>query len=76
MERNTQTTVRTLEIGDRFYKATDKKKTVLEMIKHDPKTTKHQTYNYWCKGDTDRHPQAIQGGTLVIFLRNKNEQKA
>ena len=76
MERNTPTTVNKLKTGDRFYKAKDSKKQVLQMIDHQAKETLHYTYHYWCKTDNDRHPQAIKGDTNVIFLRNATDGAA
>ena len=70
MERNTQTEAKNLRIGDRFYKVTDKGKKVWEMAAHESKQTKYRTYNYWCKGDTDKFPSPINHDTQVIFLRH------
>ena len=70
MERNTRTTAKELKPGDRFYKATDRNKTVLQMEEGAEKKTFFQTYKYWCRADGDRHPQAINPKTEVIFLRH------
>lgn len=72
MERGTKTTAVALQIGDRFYKAADTKKTVMQMVEHKQKVTKHRTYNLWClpPGTDARYPKAINSGTEVIFLRH------
>lgn len=80
MERNTITTMRELKIGDRFYKAADKKKTVYERVEHETTKTKYQTYQYWdLEGslllkatNLERYAKAITGSTEVVFLRHKN----
>lgn len=74
MERNTQTTVKQLREGDRFYKVKDRNKKVLQMVPGKQVKTYFQTYNYFCKADTERHSQAINPNTQVIFLRHTNEQ--
>lgn len=72
MERNTLTTAKSLQIGDRFYKLADKKKMPLQMVAHKAKATKYQTYTLWCipDGRDKRYPDAIKGETEVIFLRH------
>jgi hypothetical protein len=74
MERNTTTTASELQIGDRFYKCNDKHKTVLQMVEHESKVTKYQTYKHWCKPDGAKFPDAIKGDTMVVFLRNVNDK--
>ncbi len=73
MERNTSTIAKKLITGDRFYKANDRKKTVLQMVEHETKKTYFRTYRYWYMSDTDRFPQPINPDTAVIFLRHTNE---
>jgi|GEM_PF-1564275 len=73
MERNTLTTAKMLQIGDRFYIAKHRKKIIMQMVKGEIKKTYYQTYRYWCQADGDKYPQAIKGDTQVIFLRNVND---
>jgi len=75
MERGTRTNAKALAIGDRFYKATDAKKNVLQMVEHKPKVTKHRTYTLWClpDGRDPRYPDAINSETEVVFLRHTQE---
>ena len=73
MKPKTATTARNLQIGDRFYKAKDRDKKVLEMVPHDTKKTYFQTYKFWCQGDYDKHPTPINGDTPVIFLRHTTQ---
>lgn len=73
MERGTKTTINQLGIGDRFYKANDKKKEVWEVVQNERKVTKFQTYDYWIKKDTDNYPVAIKSNSAVIFLRSATE---
>jgi hypothetical protein len=72
MERGAKTTAKALAIGDRFYKASDAKKSVLQMVEHKAKVTRHQTYTIWCipDGRDKRYPDAIKAETEVIFLRH------
>ena len=79
MERNTITTMRELQIGDRFYKASNKKKTVYERVEHETTKTKYQTYQYWAvegcfqltTTSIERFAKAFTGSTEVVFLRHK-----
>jgi len=73
MERNTQTTVYHLQIGDRFYKVNDKKKWVYEMVEGEVKQTHFQTYKHFALKDGERYPDAIKSITEVIFLRHKEQ---
>ncbi len=73
MEPKTATIARNLKVGDRFYKAKDRNKSVLEMVPHETKKTIYQTYKFWCQGDYDKHPTPINGDTPVIFLRHNTE---
>ncbi len=70
MERNTKTQVKNLVIGDRFYKASDGKRTVLQIVPGEVKVTKYTTYDVWCKADADLHKQAMKSNTQVVFLRH------
>ncbi|MFL5808067.1 MAG: hypothetical protein ACJ749_01020 [Flavisolibacter sp.] len=76
MERNTQTTISELKIGDRFYKPTDKKKTVWEKVPGDAVVTKYQTYKNFAITAGEKYPVMMQKQTIVIFLRHKEEVKA
>jgi hypothetical protein len=58
--------------GDRFYIGTDKKKTVCEMIQHQPKVTPYRSYTHFYITNTNPKPQAIDRNTWVVFLRNSN----
>lgn len=73
MERNTKTTIDKLAIGDRFYKASDKNKTVLQKVAHAPFQTKHYRYTNWAIKDNERHADKMRHDTEVIFLRNVND---
>lgn len=73
MQRNQTTTVKSLALGDRFYKLNDKAKTVYQMVSYKTKTTKYVTYNYWCQKPDNigsRYPtiNAIKPETQVIYL--------
>lgn len=76
MERNTTTTIEQLAIGDRFYKAKDRTKTVLTKVEHETKVTKYQTYTQWAKNDTEKYPQPMKSDTAVIFLRHGQTEPA
>lgn len=80
MKRNDLVTVVELKIGDRFYKATDKKKTVFEMVVGEKKQNHFRTYKYFCcEADLiernpimkDRSYKAINKDTQVVFLRHQ-----
>ncbi len=73
MERNTQTTIKQLQVGDRFYKANDKKKTVYTVVEAEVKKTHFQTYKHQALKDGEQHPEYFKADTLVIFLRHKTE---
>ncbi len=73
MERNTNTTVSELEIGDRFYRPTDKKKTVWEKVRGENKTTHFQTYKHFAIAHGMTFPVAMKKETIVIFLRHQNQ---
>jgi hypothetical protein len=72
MDRLTVTKAATLQMGDRFYKAADKSKTVL--IKVAGETYQKKTNAHFCKKDGERFPQAINRDTMVVFLRHSNNQ--
>lgn len=71
MERNTQTEVKNLLPGDRFYKLNDKKKTVLEIVEEKVKKTHFQTYSVFAKKDGQRFADPMKSNTMVVFLRHK-----
>jgi hypothetical protein len=71
MERNTATTAGELQIGDRFFRCNDKKKTVWEKVDSDVKVTHFQTYKHFAITAGMKFPQAINKNTQVIFLRHK-----
>lgn len=87
MERNTKTSFYQLQPGDRFYKCTDKNKSVYEKIAHEPKKTKYRTYSHWAietrhfitspnAWQIEKFAVAISGDTEVVFLRhNYDHQK-
>ncbi|UOE48010.1 hypothetical protein MTO98_26725 [Mucilaginibacter sp. SMC90] len=72
MERNTRTTAEKLRVGDRFYKASDKAKTVNQMVEREPKQTQYRTYKLWYlpPNTSPKYPKAIDKNTEVIFLRH------
>lgn len=74
MERNTQTTIKNLKPGDRFYKVTDKKKEVWQKVVCEVKVTKYQTYSNFAKRDIDQSSQAFKSETEIIFLRTNIPQ--
>jgi hypothetical protein len=71
MTPKTQTIAKNLVPGDRFYKLTDNKKQVLELVDHLVKVTKYTTYSLFCKADGERWPHPILSDTPVVFLRHK-----
>jgi hypothetical protein len=82
MERNEKTTIHFLKTGDRFYKLSDNKKTVLEKVPHEVKKTAYRTYTNWaidakyCKGrltadQIEMYAKPINSETEVVFLRHK-----
>lgn len=70
MERNTVTTMYHLKIGDRFYKCSDKKKTVWTKVEAETKQTHFQTYKHFGILDGEKYPVAFKSDTQVIFLRH------
>lgn len=73
MERNTLTTVKKLTIGDRFYKAGDKNKTLHTVVESTPLKTFFTTYKYFAIRDSDKLKVAFKPDTQVIFIRNINQ---
>jgi hypothetical protein len=72
MERNTATTVSKLQVGDRFYKKSDKQRLVWEMVAGQMKATHFRHYHYWAQMDNMIRPQALDGKTPVVFLRHND----
>lgn len=72
MERHTVTTIDKLISGDRFYKASDKKKQAWQVVPGEVKKTHFQTYRFFAKRDTDKHPTPINKSTPIVFLRHTN----
>jgi hypothetical protein len=73
MERNTQTTICELQIGDRFYRTGDKNKVVWEIVESDLLKTHFQTYKHFAIQAGMKFPQPMKKHTAVIFLRHKTE---
>lgn len=71
MERNTLTTIDKLQVGDRFYKANDKKKEVWEVVEHETKQTHFQTYRFWATNGKLKYPEPVKKNTVLVFLRSK-----
>ncbi len=84
MTRNQATTAGNLKTGDRFYKASDKGKTSLQIVAKEAYATKHRTYHVFCcpavvmdnpvMKEKEKLSQAsgIMSNTEVIYLRNIN----
>ena len=81
MNRNTVTMISELKIGDRFYKAGDKNKTVFQKVDHKSKRTQWQTYTQFAieakilgrdlnQSKIEEHAKAFKRDTSVIFLRH------
>lgn len=83
MQKFEQTIAGRLKVGDRFYKATDKKKTVYEIVEGEVKNTHWRTYRMFCcpavamdNEYMDARLKAyqnkpIQSDTKVVYLRSK-----
>lgn len=84
MQRLTVTTIDELQIGDRFYKASDKKKVTLVKVEHDVKRTYFRTYRNFCieaaiydaqkgilKPIHERFINPLNKETPVVFLRHE-----
>lgn len=67
MKNNKVTTLDTLAIGDRFYKAGDQKKIVWQLMSSPSKST------YNVKTDKEMHPRTMRGNAPVVFLRSAME---
>jgi len=65
------TTIDQLQIGDRFYKANDKKKHPYTLTECDAKKTFFRTYKYFATKDGERNPMPLVSTTQVVFLRSK-----
>lgn len=70
MERLQQTTIKELQVGDRFYRTGDKKKTVFTVVKCPIKKTHFRTYRYFALADGELHPHPINLSTQLTFLRH------
>lgn len=86
MERNTVTYINKLKVGDRFYRAGDKDRLVLEKVDHKVKRTNYQTYSHWAipASIADRFRpdgeqlerqislwgRALRAETQVVYLRS------
>lgn len=73
MERNTVTTVDKLNLGDRFYCLSDKKKQPYTVVESKYKITKYQTYKHRALKDGERHPVFLNATKQVVFLRSTNK---
>jgi hypothetical protein len=73
MEKFTRTTVRELQTGDRFYKASDAKKQMYEIVERDVKKTAYRHYHFWALKDGFTKPDPLNGDTLVVFVRNSKD---
>lgn len=71
MERNTATTISELQIGDRFYKVSDRKKSVWTKVEKEPYSSGFQTYTNFALQDGRKHTDAFKSDTKLIFLRHK-----
>lgn len=72
MERFTQTEVKNLQPGDRFFKLNDKNKIVHEIIEEKAKVTHFQTYKVFAKRDNQMFASPMKSNTVVVFLRHGN----
>lgn len=70
MKRFEVTTAGELQIGDTFYKQSDKSKTVFERIEGEPKKTQYATYNVTARKHGAKFAEAMKSSTKVVFLRN------
>lgn len=87
MKRGEETTAGMLQIGNRFYKKSDKKKRSYEIVDSEPKTTQYRTYKLFCIPsdvmdavliDTKKkrtQMQALLSNTPIVFLRHANPQQ-
>lgn len=70
MERNTMTTVDKLRIGDRFYRASDKNKTMWTKVEAPVKKTFFQTYRHHARKDGDKYAIDVRSDLQVVFMRH------
>lgn len=68
------TTISKLQIGDRFYKKTDRKKVKYTKVLHAAKETPYYTYTNWAKADGNVAVLAFKFDSPVIFLRSTATQ--
>ncbi|RKR83213.1 hypothetical protein BDD43_3415 [Mucilaginibacter gracilis] len=66
MKRNEITEAKHLKLGDRFYKQSDAKKTVLELVAGKP----DKTHNVFAREPHKRYPEPLKRDTKVVFLRH------
>ncbi len=66
----TKTTARMLVVGDRFYKATDRNKTVYQIVQGKPSEDKRKPDTILYKLGDEKYPTEIHPNTQVVFLRN------
>jgi hypothetical protein len=84
MERLTVTKINDLQIGDRFYKASDRKKVTMVKVDHTVKRTYYRTYRNFCieaavydhhkgilKAVHERIIRPLNADTAVVFLRHE-----
>jgi hypothetical protein len=69
LPKNKLTTIDSLEIGDRFFLASDKKKITWSKVQEAKKVTQFQTYTNWGLKDGHNLPLAMKKETKVVFLR-------
>jgi hypothetical protein len=70
MQKNTATKFFRLQVGDRFYKASDRGRKVYEVVEAEKKVTSFRTYSYWAVADGSDELTAFKGDTSVVFLRH------
>lgn len=70
MKRFEVTTAGALQIGDTFYKAADKAKTVFERIDGEAKKTQYVTYGVTARKHGSKFPEPMKSNTKVVFLRH------
>ncbi len=76
LNKNQTVSASELAVGDRFYIAKDKTKTVHQIIEHPPRKTKHRIDNIWYKThEHDKYPVALLPKTLCIYLRSTNQSQ-
>lgn len=70
MKRFELTTAGALQIGDTFYKATDKTKSVYERIEGEAKKTQYATYGVTARKHGNKFAEPMKSNTKVVFLRH------